>query len=76
MEDRRPVEDRRWRMGRLFGHLFLLPLPHPQEPFVTGNRELCDASLGPAANSQRELSEFSCLRNSVKEPSLPTAGNI
>lgn len=47
------------------GYLFLLSLPHPQEPFVTGNQELCDAGLGLVASSQRELSEFSCLGTTV-----------
>lgn len=42
------------------GQFFLAPLPHTQEPFVTGSQELCDeelcdADLGPVTNSQREL---------------------
>lgn len=61
MED----EEERWTIGRLFGPLFPLPLPRSKGPFVTGNQELCDVGLGAAANSQRELSEFSCLRATV-----------
>lgn len=58
-------KEERWRMGRLFGPLFPLPLPCSQGPFVTGKQELCDVGLGAAANSQREPSELSCLRVTV-----------